>query len=154
TFDAVFLVPGNGAGGTHINTFTAKAEDDDGNEVTDDDPATVTYSDVEPSIMVEKTANPTTVPETGGNVTFTYVVTNNGPVSATITSLMDDKFGVLAGDADCKVGTELDPTEFCTFDAAFAVPPGATDGIHTNIFTAVVEDEDGTSATDDDPADV
>jgi len=41
---------------------------------------------------------PTSVPETGGDVTFTYVVENTGPVTAWITSLADDKFGTLAGD--------------------------------------------------------
>ncbi len=57
-----------------------------------------------PAISVDKTANPTSVPETGGNVTFTYVVNNTGNVPLTITSLTDDKFGTLAGDADCQVG--------------------------------------------------
>ena len=147
-------MPPGATGTTHTNIFTAKAVDDDDNEAQDDDPADVTYSDVEPSIVVDKTANPITVPETGGNVTFTYVVANNGPVPVTITSLMDDKFGVLAGDADCQVGTELDPAESCTFDAVFAVPPGATGSTHTNIFTAKAVDDDDNEVQDDDPADV
>ena len=36
-----------------------------------------------------KTANPTGVPETGGSVTFTFVVTNNGAEVATINWLSD-----------------------------------------------------------------
>ena len=38
---------------------------------------------------------------------FTYVVENTGTVTVTITSLSDDKFGTLSGDADCMVGTTL-----------------------------------------------
>ena len=154
TFQAIFLVPGNGAGGTHINTFTAKAKDAENNPVQDDDPATVTYNDVAPSIVVEKTANPITVPETGGSVTFTYVVANNGPVTVTITELKDDKFGTLIGDADCKVGTILAPAASCTFQATFLVPPGVTGSKHTNTFTAKAKDADNNPVQDDDPADV
>ena len=35
---------------------------------------------------------------------FTYVVANTGTVPVTLTSLVDDKFGELAGDADCTIG--------------------------------------------------
>ncbi|MCA9868396.1 MAG: hypothetical protein KC410_18060, partial [Anaerolineales bacterium] len=110
------------------------------------------YTDVLPSIMVDKVANPTTVPETGGNVTFTFTVTNNGTVGVTITSLQDDKFGTLAGDGDCQVGTALAPAESCTFDALFAVPPGTPGGTHVNTFTAKAKDADDNEAEDDDPA--
>ncbi len=53
------------------------------------DSETVTFVNVPPGISVTKTANPTLVPETGGNVTFTFVVTNNAPEPATITGLSD-----------------------------------------------------------------
>ncbi|MBP6786366.1 MAG: DUF11 domain-containing protein [Candidatus Promineofilum sp.] len=154
TFDATFAVPAGTAGGTHVNTFTAKAKDAQQNEATDDDPATVTYTDVLPSIIVDKVANPTSVPETGGNVTFTFTVTNNGTVPVTISSLADNKFGTLAGDADCKVGTALAPAASCTFDATFAVPAGTAGGTHVNTFTAKAKDAQQNEATDDDPATV
>ena len=60
----------------HVNVFTAVAEDNDGTDATDDDDATVDFTDVLPTIEVTKTANPTAVPETGGNVLFTFVVKN------------------------------------------------------------------------------
>ena len=155
TFSALFAVPPGPAGSTHTNVFTAKAEDDDGNEDTADDPADVIYTDVLPSIVVTKTANPTTVPEAGGPVTFTYVVTNNGPVAVAITSLADDKFGTLAGDTDCKVGTPLAANGgSCTFDAVFTVPAGTYPGSHVNVFTAKAEDEDSNEVMDDDDATV
>ena len=153
TFSEVFAVPPGTTGGTHVNTFTANGTGNSIN-VSDDDPATVTYTDVLPSIMVDKVANPTTVPETGGNVTFTFTVTNNGTVGVTITSLQDDKFGTLAGDGDCQVGTALAPAESCTFDALFAVPPGTPGGTHVNTFTAKAKDADDNEAEDDDPATV
>ena len=41
------------------------------------------------------------------NAEVTFVVTNNGAEAAAITSLADDKFGPLDGDADCAVNTVL-----------------------------------------------
>ena len=79
------------------------------------------------------------MPETGGNVTFTYVVTNNSTEAATITALTDDKFGTLAGDADCQVGTVLAAGARCVFEATFAIPAGDFPTGHINIFTATVE---------------
>ncbi len=45
-------------------------------DVSDTDDATVTVTDVPSSIEVVKTASPITVPEPGGDVTFSFVVTN------------------------------------------------------------------------------
>ena len=67
------FISGDFGGPNHVNTATVIASDGDGNTDTDSDDATVTYTDVLPDISVIKTANPTraSVPETGGNVTFT-----------------------------------------------------------------------------------
>ena len=76
------------AGPDHVNVFTAKAEDNDNTEATDDDDATVDFTNVLPTIQVTKTANPMAVPETGGDVTFTFVVKNTSTEEpVTITSL-------------------------------------------------------------------
>jgi hypothetical protein len=135
----------------HTNVVTATTVDDEGTPATDTDDETVTFDDVKPDISVTKTANPTSVPETGGNVTFTYTVTNNSAEAATITVLADDKFGTLAGDADCKVGTTLAAGATCTFAATFAVPAGDSPGSHTDVFSATASDDDGNTdtATDD-----
>ncbi len=101
-------VEGDYSGPTHINVFTAKAVDNDNTEATDTDDATVDFTNVLPTIDVTKTADPTAVPETGGNVLFTFVVKNTSTEeSVTITSLSDSVYGILAGDDDCKVGTVL-----------------------------------------------
>ncbi len=109
SFTFVGAVSGN-AGSSHTDIVTACGTDNDGNEPCDTDDATVTITDVAPTITVVKTANPTSLPEPGGNVTFTVQVTNTSSVdSVTITELNDDVFGTLAGDADCEVGTVLAP---------------------------------------------
>ena len=147
-FTAVHVISGDFGGPNHVNVFTATAEDDEQNPATDDDDATVTFTDVLPDITVTKTANPTSVPETGGNVTFTYVVTNNSTEAATITALSDDKFGTLDGDADCKVNTVLAGNGgSCSFQAVFAVPAGDFPGSHVDVFTATARDDDNNTDT-------
>ena len=69
------FVAGN-AGDTETDVVTASGTDDDGAPVTDSDDATVTVTGVAPAITVTKTASPSTVPEPGGDVTFTVVVDN------------------------------------------------------------------------------
>ena len=140
TFQATFTVPAGDYLGSHTNTFSATAVDGNGDADTATEPETVTYTDVLPDITVTKTANPTSVPETGGNVTFTYVVTNNSTEAATITALSDDKFGTLAGDADCKVNTVL------AGNGAVVLLPGHLRGAggdfpgsHVDVFTATAD---------------
>src|SRR5207249_2331930 len=94
-------IPAGAAGSTVHNIFTAHAFDADQHDVSASDDATVTRTDVLPTISVDKTVAPTSVPETGGTVAYHYIVTNTGTVSVTITSLSDDKLGALAGDGDC-----------------------------------------------------
>jgi streptogramin lyase len=107
--------------------------------------------DVRPDITVTKTASPTSVPETGGNVLFTFKVTNNSVEAATITALSDNKFGTLAGDADCHVGAVLAAGASCEFSTTFAIPAGGSSSSHVNTFSAMVTDADGftDTATDD-----
>lgn len=145
-------VTGN-AGLEHTNTVTAKATDNEGNEAKDDDDATVTLTDVAPTITVDKTASPLTRPEPGGTFTYTVVVTNTSDESVTITSLIDDKFGDLAGQGTCAPGAELDPdgTYSCSFTGEFT---GNAGDKHTNTVTAGAVDDDGTSATASDDATV
>jgi LPXTG-motif cell wall-anchored protein/uncharacterized repeat protein (TIGR01451 family) len=140
-------------GDTHTNTATVIVIDDDETTAEDSDKATVTIGDIVPSISVLKSANPTSVYAPGEDVTFTVVVTNEGEETVTITSLVDDIFGTLAGDEDCKVGTVLDAGENCSFSFTEEVTgdPGDT---HTNTVTAIVVDDDETSATASDDATV
>ena len=84
--------------------MTASGTDDDGTPVSDDDDAVVTIVDVAGSIAVTKTANPTSLPEPGGQVTFSVKVENTSAVdSVTISSLRDDVYGDLDGKGTCDV---------------------------------------------------
>ena len=149
-FSIVRFVQGDYSGPDHNNIFTAKAEDNDNTEAIDTDDAIVEFTDVLPDISVLKTGNVSTVPETGGSVVFTYVVTNNSTEDGEITVLSDDKFGTLVGDADCYVGTVLSGGASCSFEETFSIPAGIAPETHTNIFTATVIDDDGKSDTDTD----
>jgi len=148
-------VEGDFTGPDHVNVFTAHAVDNDGTDATDDDDATVDFTNVAPAIMVEKTADPISVPETGGDVTFTFRVTNiSTEEPVTITSLSDSVYGLLAGNDDCKVGTVLAAGAWCEFTLTVWVEGDYSGPDHHNVFTAVAEDNDGTDATDDDDATV
>ena len=68
-------VSGN-ATDTTTNTLTASADDDEGNTATNNDSATVTVTDVPPTITVSITANPVTVSEPSGSVDYSVVVNN------------------------------------------------------------------------------
>jgi uncharacterized repeat protein (TIGR01451 family) len=122
---------------------TACADSDETPRVCDDKDIP---GEKEISLVVEKTAGVPVVPIEGGNVTFTYVVTNTSPISVVIESLSDDKFGVLEGDEDCQVGTILAPGASCEFEATFFVEPDEVadppqDTLpHVNVFTACVAD--------------
>lgn len=152
-------ISGDASGNPHKNTFTATVKDDEQNEVSGSDDETITFTDVKPSIEVLKTANVSEIPETGGEVTFTFKVTNRSLEKVTITSLEDDVIGTLAGDEDCKVGTELEAGKSCEFQQVFTIP-STTAGdenaptSHQNIFTATVEDNEGNKAEDEDEEEI
>lgn len=142
-------LPAGNVGDSHVNTFTATVEDEDGTEDEDSVEEEVTYTDVPPMVNVIKTANPTSVPQSGGDVTFTYVVENDGTVAATITVLDDDQF-TLTGDGDCQVGTVLAAGASCEFSHVFEVPAGNVGDEHENWFTATLVDTNQTPDSDTD----
>ena len=125
--------------------------DDEGTSVTDTDDATVTITGVPPTVVIVKTATPTSLPEPGGTFTFNFVVTNNSPETVTITQLTDDVYGNLNGRGTCAIGAVLAPggTYSCSFSVTFTGPPGAS---QTDIVTVRVIDDDGEQAIDTDDA--
>lgn len=137
----------------HYNVTTAYATDDDGTQTSDDDDETVTFLNVVPEIRLTKTANPTEVPETGGNVTFTFQIDNIGAEDVALTSLTDDVFGDLNGEGTCTL------QQFIPIGGSYScsiVRFLASDNLdpHTNTATAVVVDDDGSEASDEDDATV
>jgi len=89
------------------------------------------------------------VPETGGNVTFTFLVENIGQEDVTLTSLIDTKFGDLDGKGTCDVPQTIliGESYSCTYTVWLA-----SDSLtaHYNVVTATAVDDDGTEDTDDD----
>jgi uncharacterized repeat protein (TIGR01451 family) len=144
-------VSGN-AGSSHKDVVTASGTDDDGNDVSDEDDATVRITDLASSIVVTKSATPTTLPEPGGNATFDLTIKNTSAVdSVTITSLTDDVYGDLDGKGSCDVPQTLAPgaSYSCSFTGAVSGNAGSS---HTDVVTASGTDDDGNPVSDSDDA--
>jgi uncharacterized repeat protein (TIGR01451 family)/LPXTG-motif cell wall-anchored protein len=138
-------------GSDHTNIASVTGVDDEGDEASDADDAVVTFLNVPPTVDVTKTANPTSVPESGGDVIFTVSVQNTSDEVVTVTVLTDDVYGDLAGQGTCVLGAVLQPdaTYTCSFTKFLSQQEAETS--HTNTVTGTVTDDDGSTATDDDP---
>jgi len=137
-------------------------EDNDGTEATDDDDAEVTLTDVPPTVLLDKTAAPLSLPEPGGTFTFNVKVTNTSAEPVTITELTDDVYGDISTKGTCTtaIGTVLDPDPdgagpllggvySCSFPGEFT---SGVDDEQTDVITVIVEDDDGTPGRDTDDA--
>ncbi|MEZ4597181.1 MAG: hypothetical protein R3C32_10385 [Chloroflexota bacterium] len=83
----------------------------------------MTITDIPSSMAVTKTADPDTVPEPSGDVTFSVVIENTSPADAiTIDSLVDDVYGDLDGRGTCAVPQGIGPGEdyACSFTGTVA----------------------------------
>jgi hypothetical protein len=142
------------AGGADRNTDNSVEE----NFIKDDSickEASVTV-DHAPSVSIEKTAEPTTLPATGGSVTFSYLVTNTGDVKIDGVTVTDDNGtpGDTSDDwtADCPNDSlDVDESMTCTSDpVAFGANATQAAIVTTNIgkVTATWDDcNDGCHAT-------
>ncbi|WP_020410537.1 DUF7507 domain-containing protein [Hahella ganghwensis] len=143
-------VSGN-SGDSETDTVTASGTDDEGNPVSASDSATVIVLNVPSDINMTKTALPVQVYEPGGNVTYTYTITNTSVVdTVTINVLTDDKLGDLNGQGDCSVPQEIVPGGTYTCSVTTIVSGNANTSI-TNVVTAtgVDDDNDPVSAMSD-----
>jgi hypothetical protein len=150
SFDGEFT--GN-ADATQTDTIVASAVDNEGNRTADNDDATVTLTDVLPTILVDKAASVATVPENGAPVTFTVTVTNTSVEPVTLTSLVDDVYGDLAGLGTCATPQviAIAGTYVCTFTQTVS---GAAGTAHVDIVTGTAHDDDENIVTDDGTATV
>lgn len=158
TFDA--LVSGDASGPGHTNTVIVGASDDEGNTATDSDGASVSISDVLPSVAVTKTANPSTVPAAGAEVTFLVRVDNTSVEPVTLGSLADSIYGNVADAANvaitgttCSVPQVIGVSGFyaCSFTAVVSGAPG---GSETDTVTATATDNETNTAVASDSATV
>jgi len=154
TYSCSFTANVNGnAGYIETDTVTASGTDDEGNPVSASDSAVVTVLNVGSSITMVKTANPTSLIEPGGDVTYTYKVTNTSTVDTVIIKdgvvaygtpylgLYDNILGDLNGKGDCSVPQTLVPGGFYSCSVTAPVTGNAGDSI-TNTATAKGEDDD------------
>jgi len=149
TCSLTVFVSGN-AGDVHTNVVTAAGTDDDGVPVEDTDDETVTVTDVPSAIEIIKSADPTSVPETGDDVTYTFTVNNLSEVDAvTLDSLTDTVFGDLNGQGDCAVPQTIPAGGSYTCSLTVFVSGNAGD-VHTNVVTASGTDDDGNPVSDED----
>ena len=145
-------ISGN-AGTTHVNTVTASGTDNDGTAVSGQGSATVTFTFEAPSITVSKSANPTSVPESGGTVQYTVQIVNtsNSQDPVTITSLSDNPFGNLNGQGNCVTPQTIQPG--ASYSCAFSKTISGNEGTsHINTVTASGTDNDGTAVSGNDDA--
>ncbi|OZG72945.1 hypothetical protein BTA51_13370 [Hahella sp. CCB-MM4] len=148
TFTANVL--GN-SGDSETDTVTASGADDDGNPVSASDSATVSILNVPSNISLAKSASPAQIYEPGGNVTYTYTVTNTSSVdSVTINVLVDDILGDLNGQGSCSVPQFIAPSGSYSCSLTTYVSGNGNTSV-TNVVTAtgVDDDSDPVSATSD-----
>ena len=135
---------------TTTNTVIATGHGGD-TTVFDTDEATVTVAPAPgtPGINVAKTPSVTTLPSVGGDVTYTYVVTNTGSVPLTTVSVTDDKCApvdFVSGDTNSD--SILDVSETWTYTCTATLTATTTN-------TALATGHDGdTEVTDTDQATV
>jgi uncharacterized repeat protein (TIGR01451 family) len=142
-YTCLFNMPVSGnAGDTITNTVTASVDDDEANTATNTGSATVTVTDVLPTIMVAVTPSSATVPEPGGTVTYTVTVDNTSVEAVTLNSLTDDINGDLNGQGTCTVPLAVGAggSFTCNYSANLTGNPG---DIITNTVTVIAEDNEG-----------
>lgn len=142
-----------GEPGLYTDVVDAVVTDNELSTATDEDDASVTLTNVLPSVEIVKSANPTTLPEPGGIFTFTLTITNTSIEPVTITALTDtyalpsactDLLGdILAPDASTSCNYDVTHTDAGTYDNTASVT--VTDNENT---TATDEDDETVTVTD------
>jgi hypothetical protein len=161
--------------GSIINTAVVVGQDDESNSVQDDDDATVTVANVAPAIDIQKTVDADgdgqfhdleMVQAFGDSVTYKYELTNTSPAGVydplTLNDLVDDQLGNLVVDGVLQAGVTLSgddgdnlletgETWSLLYTTNVNLAPGQT--VH-NVATVTAFDDEGSSATDSDDANI
>ncbi|MCP3937285.1 MAG: RHS repeat protein, partial [Actinomycetia bacterium] len=153
-YQCSFSAAVNGNAGTSITDTVAASGSGSAGSVNASDGATVTINDVAPSITLAKSADPTSVEEPGGAVSFSVRVDNTSPAeAATLTGLVDDVHGDLDGQGDCAVPQTIPVSGFyaCSFTVTLS---GAAGDSETDTVTATAQDDETNTTTAIDSATV
>jgi hypothetical protein len=146
----IATVTGNGAS-IHHNNVTIAGSDENHNPVTTVAGADLPINDIQPSIVVTKTANKNEVLEPGELVTFTIAVNNLSTSSdpVILETLSDSVHGDLDGKGTCDVPQTLTPGG--SYSCEFSVMvQGNAGGVETNLVTAIAKDDEGNSTQSQD----
>jgi len=136
-------------GAPHMNVATASGVDDDGNPVSDNDGATVNFSNIAPAATLSKSVSQATV-------SYSVTVSNDSDAEPLALSVLDDdKFGDISDvgnpliqSTNCILPQQLEPSDgeaggpdeyTCVFTALVNCSP------HTNTLTGSVTDNDGSA---------
>jgi uncharacterized repeat protein (TIGR01451 family) len=150
-------VTGN-AGDVVTDTARAVGIDNDGTSAEASDNATVAFTDVLPSISVDKTAAPGTIAEPGGAVVYTVGITNLTAEPVTLASIVDavgaGAPAPVAGSCAALVGTTLAGHASTTCSFIASVTADAAAGSVTDTVTVKAHDDEDHTATAADSATV
>jgi len=120
-----------------VNAFTGTST------ISDTDSAEINV-DLLPDITLTKTANPSTVPATGGLVDYTLRITNIGLDPVVITSLSDSKFP-LSPACTTLIGQSIAPGNYRECVITGTVPASSGELSFTNTAVAVAQDPEQNS---------
>jgi len=131
------------------NTATATGVDDEGNQASDSDSFRITFTDLMPGLSLTKSATPSVLPESGGDSTFTFTVTNQTAESLSLSSLVDDKFGDLNGKGSCVTPQTI--VGLGSYSCTYTVTLGDWTVVpFDNTATATGSDDEGNQVSDSD----
>ena len=141
------------AGDGYSDKVTVSGIDETGDPVSADNSADTPAFGKAPQVAITKSPNKAIVPETGGEVTFTFTITNTSVSTdpLTLTSLTDTVFGDLfaaSASGSCKslVNTILAPSASvqCTYTTTLS---GTVAVPHGNTVTVIGVDDEGDTAS-------
>jgi uncharacterized repeat protein (TIGR01451 family) len=127
-----------------VNVVTGSGVDPEQNPASDSDEASVSFTDVLPDISLTKVANPTAVKWTGDLVDYTFTVTNSGPETLTITSIIDNNLALSSG-CLALIGQVLAPGAVRTCTVLDVLVSGVAGGSFTNTATVAGVDNEANS---------
>jgi hypothetical protein len=115
--------------------------------ISDSDSAEINV-DILPDISLTKTANPKTVPATGGLVDYTLRISNIGLEAVVVTALSDSKFP-LSSACSALIGQSIAPGSFleCVIQGLVPASTGETSFINTATATAQDPEQNADTAT-------